>query len=111
MLFPNKPPNGHRPQAANIIRAELAWSDTATALGTVACEASPVLALCRMLVAAGVDPATPMEAWRGETLCLSVRSIGEAAEMRVNPKGTGFVKGRSGVPTASPVRRNGGGHG
>jgi hypothetical protein len=35
-----------------------------------------------MLIQAGHDPAEPAEAWRGETLCLHIRSIGEAAEPR-----------------------------
>jgi hypothetical protein len=91
----------------NLIRAELAGSDTATALGVVANSSSPVLALCRKLLEAGHDHATPLEAWRGDTLCLHIRSIGEAAELRVNPKGTGFVKGPNGVPTAPPMRGNG----
>ena len=97
--------------ASTCIHAELAWSDTATALGIVAHSYSPIIGLCRMLVEAGCDPASPLEAWRSGTLCLRVRAIGEAAELRVNPKGTGFVKGRSGVPTAPPMRRTGGGYG
>jgi len=44
---------------------------------------APVLRLCRELVNRGVDPATPLEAYRGETLCLRVRSIGEGANLTV----------------------------
>ncbi len=40
---------------------------------------APVLALCRKLVEAGYDPGRPLHAYRGSTLCLTVRSIGEAA--------------------------------
>ena len=89
------------------IRAELAWSDTATALGIVARSNSPVITLCRMLLEAGCDPATPLEAWRASTLSLRIRSIGEAAKLRVNPKGTAFIKAVFAVPTAPPIRPNG----
>ena len=41
------------------------------------CGYAPVLDLCRELLAAGFNPASPLEAWRRETLCLRVRSIGE----------------------------------
>jgi hypothetical protein len=82
-----------------VIHAELAWDDHATACGIVARSSSPVLKLCRLLVDAGHDPATPLEAWRGGTLCLRVRSIGEAAGLRVNNKGTGFIRAAA-VPTA-----------
>ena len=72
------------------VRAELAWDDTATACGVVARSLSPVLKLCRMLIDAKHDPATPLEAWRGDTLCLRIRSIGEAAGLEVNALGNGF---------------------
>jgi hypothetical protein len=83
----------------------LAWDDHATACGIVARGSSPVLKLCRMLVDAGHDPSLPLEAWREGTLCLRVRSIGEAAELRVNNKGTAFVRVAA-VPTASPIDSN-----
>ena len=65
------------PQA--VIRAELIGSDRCEAEGIIARGYAPVLDLCRKLVAAGYNPASPLEAWRGETLCLRVRSIGEGA--------------------------------
>jgi hypothetical protein len=71
------------------IRAELAWSDHATALGLLAYGSSPVLTLCRMLLEAGYDSATPLEAWRGGTLCLRVRAIGAAAGFTVKSAGNG----------------------
>jgi hypothetical protein len=43
-----------------------------------------VCALCRRLVEAGHDPAMPLEVYRGSTLALRVRSIGEAAGLTVN---------------------------
>jgi hypothetical protein len=88
---------------SNCIRAELTGSDTATALGIVAHGSNPIIQLCRLLTSSGIDPATPLEAWRGTTLALTVRCIGEAAELRVNPRGTGFLKAISAVPTASPI--------
>ena len=59
------------------IRAEISGSETCAALGTTEQSPSPVIALCRKLLDAGHDPATPLEAWRGEPLCLRVRSIGD----------------------------------
>ena len=62
----------------------------ATLVGSDCCEAegigrgyAPVFELCRKLVAAGFNPASPLEAWRGETLSLRVRSIGEGARLTV----------------------------
>src|SRR5262249_48308624 len=65
-------------------RAELAWDDTCTALGIVVRSPSPVLVLCRKLIEAGHNPSTPLEAYRGSTLALRVKSIGQAAQMEVN---------------------------
>jgi hypothetical protein len=73
--------------------AELAGDDDAcTALGITVKSPSPVLALCRKLVDAGHDPATPLEAYRGATLALRVKSIGRAAGLEVSPRGVGFVR-------------------
>jgi hypothetical protein len=73
-----------------LIRAELVGDDKALACGQVAVSSTPLLALCRLLVAAGYDPATPLEAYRGETLCLTVRAIGEAARLEIGSHGKGF---------------------
>jgi hypothetical protein len=51
---------------------------------------SPVLALADKLFNIGIDPATPLACYRGETLALKVRSIGEAAHLEVSGAGTGF---------------------
>ena len=88
------------------IRAEIIGSNTCTALGITAAGQAPVLALCRKLVEADYEPTTPLEAWRGNILCLKVRSIGEAARLEINAKGTGFIPLRA-VRTASPVRQTG----
>jgi hypothetical protein len=67
---------------APTIRADLIGHATASACGLVAHSGSPVIALCRRLVDAGHDPESSLEAYRGATLCLTVRSIGEAANLQ-----------------------------
>jgi hypothetical protein len=42
-----------------------------------------VFALCRALVTAGHDPNRPLHAYRGDVLCLRVRSIGEGARLTI----------------------------
>jgi hypothetical protein len=65
------------------------WTPTtASALGLTARGRAPVLSLCRQLVAAGHDPAQPAEAYRGETLALRIRSLGEAAGLEVREEPT-----------------------
>jgi hypothetical protein len=56
---------------------------------------APVIALCRKLVDIGLDPATPLNAYRGKTLCLRVLGIGEAAWLEVTGSGR-FTVRRSG---------------
>jgi hypothetical protein len=80
------------------VAAELIGSNCAIALGIKAHSPSPVLALCRDLVEAGHDPATPLHVYRGNTLALKIRSIGVAARLEVNGEGTGFR------PAAKPGR-------
>jgi hypothetical protein len=48
-----------------------------------------VCALCRRLVEVGHDPALPLVVYRGVTLALRVRSIGEAAGLTVKETGSG----------------------
>jgi hypothetical protein len=91
-----------RNQLPTIIRAELRGDHTCTALGITICAYAPVLELCRKLIAAGHDPATPLDAYRGETLCLHVLAIGEAAQLEINAKGSGFIARRA-VRTAPPI--------
>ena len=99
---PEDNPSQHLQQA---IRAELAGSDSCSALGIIISSSSPVLALCRKLVQAGFDPSTPLEVRRGETLSLRVRSIGEGARLEVNAKGNGFIARRAVRPRPS-VRKS-----
>ncbi len=78
-----------------MIRAKIQGSVTASACGIEVKSPSPVLGLCRALLASGSPSTAAMEAYRGDTLCLSVRSIGEAAELEVNTGGTGFSRRKS----------------
>jgi hypothetical protein len=90
------------PEIATAIRAQLIGDDQATALGIEARSAAPVLDLCRKLVAAGHDPTSTLHAYRGATLSLVVRAIGEAADLEVNSKGTRFVRRASRIaPTGA----------
>jgi hypothetical protein len=92
------------PADNGIIRAELIGCDTAVALGHTVATHTPVLLLCRELVAAGYDPTVGLEAYRGSTLCLVVRSIGEGAELEPNGRGSGFRQ-RAAADAGPPMRR------
>jgi hypothetical protein len=81
------------------MRTELTGSNRCTAGVLIATGAAPVLELCRLLLEAGRDPATALEVYRGPTLCLLVRAIGEAAQLEINGKGNGFSR-RQAVGTA-----------
>ena len=83
------------------IRADLIGSDICTALGVEVEANTPVLKLCRALIAAGHHSASRLDAYRGDVLCLRVRSIGEGVRLEINAKGTGFIAHRA-VRTASP---------
>jgi hypothetical protein len=91
---------------AQVIRAELTGDDVATALGITAKSSTPVIAFCRQLVEAGHDPTAQLHVYRGNTLALTVRSIGEGAQLVINGKGSGFRRARA-VGTAPPMRQNG----
>ena len=71
------------------IQAVVIGHDTCTAEGITAHGFAPVLALCRKLVAAGYDPATALHAYRGDTLALTVRTIGEGARYTVGDNKSG----------------------
>jgi hypothetical protein len=102
---PTAKPSTFSPQAGSI-RAELIGSDQCSALGMVATGHAPLLTLCRLLIEAGHHLATPLEAYRGETLALRVRSIGEAARLRVATHGVGFEPSAE-CTGALPVRGSG----
>jgi hypothetical protein len=100
---PDGPENNRHARTSKAIRADLIGSDTCTAFGITSGSSSPVLALCRALIEAGYDPSTPLEAYRGNTLALRIRSIGEAATLEVSGEGTGFRRRRQ--PDAGPPMR------
>jgi hypothetical protein len=65
------------------IQAELRGATMCSAMGVTAQGYAPALELCRMLVAEGYDPATPMQVSRNGVLSLLIRSIGAAAGLCV----------------------------
>jgi hypothetical protein len=98
--------------------AELSGSDTCTCSGMTGHGNAPVLALCRQLIAAGLDPDQALEVYRGAVLALRVRSIGEGAQLTVKDDSRGtprFVayrpgpdeRGHGACGGASPVRQSG----
>jgi hypothetical protein len=97
------------------IRATLIGSDRCEAEGIVAHAYAPACAVCRKLVEAGYDPRTPLVAWRGEVLCLHIRTIGEGAQLTVEDdrRGTPRVRRRrkrspgdgAGSPVAQSAQR------
>jgi|SRR5262245_19948129 len=98
--------------------AELIGDDTCTAAGITARHPAPALALCRQLLAAGLDPDQALEVYRNGTLSLRIRSIGEGAQLTVKDDSRGtprFVayrpgpdeRGHGACGGASPVRKSG----
>jgi hypothetical protein len=65
------------------IRAVIVKADECAALSQKVRASAPILSLCRKLIASGYDPALPLHAYRGDTLALKVRSIGEGAQYTV----------------------------
>jgi hypothetical protein len=85
--------------------ATLVGSNLCSALGTTALGSAPVLALCCKLIEAGHDPASQLKVWRGDTLALTVHSIGEGAKLEASPRGVGFVR-RPDVRGGSHITQN-----
>ena len=90
---------------SQVVRAELVGSDRCLAAGYVTRGTAPVLAMCRKLVAAGINPAASLECYRGTTLAITVASIGQGAGLKLNGHGSGFRAVYDGV-AASPVRKS-----
>ena len=88
------------------VRGDFIGSDQCRAEGHTVRGSSPVLALCRKLVEAGFDPTCSLCVYRGDTPCLTVRSIGEAARLLINSKGTGFIRCRRAVRIAPSRGQN-----
>ena len=70
-------------QSKQVIRATLSGSNCCSTLGIEVRSAAPILALCRALIAAGHDPQRPLEAFRGNTLAITVQKIGDGARFTV----------------------------
>src|SRR5262245_21482830 len=94
------------------IRAELIGSNSCSALGITARGHAPVLALCQLLIEAGHDPNRPLLAYRGDTLCLRVRSIVEGAALAVEDDRLGTphfrrrrARGAGAAPYVAQIRK------
>jgi hypothetical protein len=88
----------------HLVYSDLCGDDVASALNIKIRSPAPVLDLCRALVAAGVDPATELHCYRGETLCLRIRAIGEAGKLKIGGDGVTF-RPRS-EPVSAPSTRS-----
>jgi len=71
------------------------------ARGITVRSSSPVLAMCRALVGAGYDAGRPLHVYRGKTLALTVRSIGEGAKLAISPRGTRFISMAEGAKSGA----------
>jgi hypothetical protein len=94
----------------SVIRAEIDGSDRCEAEGHIVKASAPVLAMCRKLIEAGYDPSRPLHAYRGDTLCLTVSSIGWGARYRVKDNACGtpvlrrYQEATLAMSTASAMR-------
>ena len=66
-----------------VIIAHLIGDDRAQAGDIVARSRSPVFALCRALLAAGANPNSKLECFRGSVLALTVKTIGIGAKLTI----------------------------
>jgi hypothetical protein len=66
-----------------IMKAEFLDDDTCRTADFEVRGYAPALDMCRRLLAEGFDPATPLEVYRGDMLCLRIRAIGEGATLCV----------------------------
>lgn len=81
-----------------MITATLSGDDTCEAEGFTAVGYAPALDLCRLLLAAGRDPSTPMRVFRDGVLSLRIRSIGEGAALCVKDTPEGSPRFRRKAP-------------
>ena len=93
------------------IAARLTGSHRCEALGIVATGHAPVLALCRQLLAAGIDPDAELVVYRNGVLSLRIQSIRTATRLTIEDGETGIPRFRLIRPerrgAASPARKNG----
>jgi hypothetical protein len=66
-----------------VIIAHLIGDDRAQAGDIVARSRSPVFGLCRALLAAGANPTSKLECFRGSVLALTVKTIGFGAKLTI----------------------------
>jgi hypothetical protein len=95
-----------------VIIAELIGNDRAQAGNIVARSRSPVFALCRELLAAGANPNSKLECFRGSVLALTVKTIGIGATLTIEENATrgprvARWKAFSRADVEPPVRQNG----
>jgi hypothetical protein len=89
-----------KPAPAAIV-AELVGADTVICTG----KTTPILDLCRELIAEGFDAKASLMANRNGVPAVTVTAISKAAMLRIRGNGIGFEKLTR--PTAPPVRQNG----
>jgi len=90
---------GRAGNSLQVLRADLIGSNICTSAGITAHKPVPVLALCRQLLAAGLDPDRALEVYRGATLALHIRTLAEGARLTVKDDNRGvprFVSYRPG---------------
>ena len=98
-------PTERRSNAPQTIRAEIFGDDTAEACGVSVKSNAPILELCRRLIEAGRHPASPLEAWRGQTLALRVKTLAAGARLTVDENRMDYRPYRafSHAPVTPPV--------
>ena len=69
--------------STDAIEAELVGSKECRARGIITRGNAPVFAMCRALLGSGFDPDRALHVYRGKSLALTVRSIGEGAKLTV----------------------------
>ena len=77
------PLDGGPAMTGPVIIAKLINDDVAQAGDIVARSRTPVFALCRALLAAGANPNSKLECFRGSVLALTVKSIGIGAKLTI----------------------------
>jgi hypothetical protein len=98
-------PSKQSPSPSHTLRGDL------VGVGLIVIEAwltvasgTPVLDACRELIRLGYPPDTILQVFRNGQPSLTVHNIGEVAQLEINGKRDGFIKRRSAVGTAPPMR-------
>lgn len=86
----------HKPETwakqARTIRVELVGANGChcALAGVYACASNPILEMCRILVAAGYHPSSKLVCFRGGAHSMTIHSIGETAQLKMNSQDTGL---------------------